>query len=459
MLRKVWGIVGSLVGVGCFFDPQTNSTDDAEASAGTTSTSNTPTTWGPSGPWGTSESSEPSTITDDVTTTADAVCGDFQIEGDEQCDNGFGNNGGGSICRDDCQLNVCGDNYVATFDEGCDDGNLTPGDGCSETCTLEGCGDGVTAGREQCDDGNNVDDDGCTNQCRLPICGDGVVNGTDECDDANQVNEDACTDSCRSAVCGDGFVQEGVESCDDGNATNDDECSNACVAASCGDGIVQLDEACDDANMVDEDACLSTCEQPSCGDGFVWAGMEVCDDAAPQGMGVCLMCKRSAYYVFVTSKKYNGEEVGSLADADAECTMLAAGKPIEGNYVAWLSDDDDAAMMRLFAASVPYVLPNLTKVADNWTDLTDGTLDAPINRTDAGTNIMGNGFNCGDFQTEEVWTGTAANGDAMAPNCFDWTESRGNGLAGVVNQMDVDWTQACTMTCDNSARLYCFEQP
>src|SRR5437773_2875881 len=66
----------------------------------------------------------------------------------------------------------CGDGLLLRGTETCDDGNATPGDGCSATCQLEAnyvcsnpgspcvptvaCGDGTVGGNEQCDDHNKV---------------------------------------------------------------------------------------------------------------------------------------------------------------------------------------------------------------------------------------------------------------------------------------------------------------
>ena len=68
----------------------------------------------------------------------------------------------------------CGDGFVRTGVEQCDDGNVINGDGCSSTCTSEGCGNGVVEPGEQCDDGNMTNGDGCSSTCNLESCGDGV---------------------------------------------------------------------------------------------------------------------------------------------------------------------------------------------------------------------------------------------------------------------------------------------
>jgi len=66
--------------------------------------------------------------------------------------------------------NVCG-NGLKEGAEQCDDGNLTLGDGCSNTCTAEtavqACGNGVRDVEEACDDGNTQDGDGCEKTCTL----------------------------------------------------------------------------------------------------------------------------------------------------------------------------------------------------------------------------------------------------------------------------------------------------
>ena len=79
-------------------------------------------------------------------------------------------------------LPVCGDGIVH-YIEGCDDGDTTPGDGCSASCTLESgwecsgepsvcglesaCGDGTREGSEGCDDGNYFSGDGCSASCTV----------------------------------------------------------------------------------------------------------------------------------------------------------------------------------------------------------------------------------------------------------------------------------------------------
>ncbi|MCP4446373.1 MAG: amidohydrolase family protein [Myxococcales bacterium] len=75
-----------------------------------------------------------------------------------------------SACGGDDDNNsdaVCGDLFVDSGED-CDDGNTTPGDGCSATCETEtqgDCGDGTQGIGEQCDDGNTTSGDGCSAGC------------------------------------------------------------------------------------------------------------------------------------------------------------------------------------------------------------------------------------------------------------------------------------------------------
>jgi cysteine-rich repeat protein len=101
------------------------------------------------------------------------ACGDgVRVGACERCDDGAANDDHApDACRSTCVPAHCGDGVVDTGEQ-CDDGNFTPCDGCSPSCTSEAlvvCGDGVTvrACGEECDDGNAALLDGCTPACRL----------------------------------------------------------------------------------------------------------------------------------------------------------------------------------------------------------------------------------------------------------------------------------------------------
>jgi cysteine-rich repeat protein len=265
------------------------------------------------------------------------------------------------------------------------------GQPCKANCTNNVCGDNDKGANEACDDGNVVDGDGCSAMCAVEVCGDGVTQAPEECDDGNMVNDDACT--------------------------------NMCKAAKCGDMIVQGPEECDDGNMNDADACNNQCH---------------------------LASKR----VFVTSMEYNGN-LGGIAGADAKCQGLAMGAGLPGMYMAWVTDGNNnttaPASRFLTKAAVPYLLPDGTKVADNWADLIDGSLDAPINRTETGAQANGEA---------SVWTDTGPNGSSAGMvDCTSWTATNQSGTYGDMSATNGSWTNTGNTTgCTNTLRIYCFQQ-
>jgi fibro-slime domain-containing protein len=137
---------------------------------------------------------------------------------------------GGGVCR-----TVCGDGIRTGLDrlgilhEQCDDKNLTAADGCGSDCRLEDtfkcsdpaspanaadvcshttCGQFGREGTEQCDDGNLTPYDGCDRFCRnevvcggspydcAAVCGDGMKFPEEDCDDGNTLDGDGCASDC-----------------------------------------------------------------------------------------------------------------------------------------------------------------------------------------------------------------------------------------------------------------------
>ena len=244
------------------------------------------------------------------------VCDDGNsIEGDgcsyecqslEVCGNGFidravgeicddGNTAGDDTCNPDCKSgDNCGNGYVGPG-ELCDDENMSNEDGCLNTCVVARCGDGyVWSGVEECDDGG--ESDGCDSDCTRPVCGDGNVNyrAGEQCEDNNADNSDGCIEGCQVAKCGDGHVYSGVEECD--TAGESDECDSDCTRPVCGDGVVnyRAGEECEDGNADNRDECVEGCRLAKCGDGYVYAGFEECDSSS---VGVCGVCSASCLMV------------------------------------------------------------------------------------------------------------------------------------------------------------------
>ena len=131
----------------------------------------------------------------------------------------------------DARVARCGDSILDPM-EGCDDGNLESGDGCSDMCRREAyCGNGMLETTEVCDDGNNHSGDGCRSDClSTEECGNGIrdVVVGETCDDGNVIDGDGCSATCRLEGCGNGELVP-PEECDDGNETPWDGCALDCT--------------------------------------------------------------------------------------------------------------------------------------------------------------------------------------------------------------------------------------
>lgn len=154
------------------------------------------------------------------------VCGDgYQKTGSEECDRGTDNGkpciteyGSCIYCDSEC--------YNATA--------YGTNGHCGDGITQSAYG-------EQCDDGSaNNNNAHCKSDCTLNTCGDGYVyTGVEECDDNNTENNDACTNICKNNVCGDGYTYlAGGQECDDANADNCDGCSNCKLCTNPGNNTV-----------------------------------------------------------------------------------------------------------------------------------------------------------------------------------------------------------------------------
>ncbi len=218
---------------------------------------------------------------------AGGVCGNDQIEGNEQCD---GTDAGSCLgsCEPDCTCSpVCGDDVI-NGSEICDGAQTgTCLGGCEIDCTCSPvCGDGVVNGTESCDGSADSSCPGeCQSDCSCPLCGDNVREGNEQCDgtDDGQCTAGACQTDCSCSVCGNDTIEQG-EVCDGtADAACPGQCDNMCGCPVCGDGVTAGDEQCDGA---DDAACPGACQTAgganecrcaACGDGVVNQASEQCD--------------------------------------------------------------------------------------------------------------------------------------------------------------------------------------
>jgi hypothetical protein len=161
--------------------------------------------------------------------------------------------------------------------------------------------------------------------------------------------------------------------------------------------------------------------------------------------------------VFITSIQYPGSGFGGLTGADTACAARATAGGLSGTFKAWLSDSQTSAAGRLTHNQAAYVRLDGVKVADDWNDLTDGSLYAPILVDEYGLSRP-------DGDDASVWTGTQSSGagDTGSRNCGDWLSSSGTGSFGSMRATEYGgWTDLnMAVTCNDQTilRLYCFEQ-
>lgn len=252
----------------------------------------------------------------------------------------------------------------------------------------------------------------------LPGCGDGAVGGSESCDGADLDGQ-----SCTSF----GFVG--------GTLTCTANCAldlSACATPSCGNGTLDGGEECDWGNLGGE-TCLSL--------GYSATGELGC--VPTQCTFDVGECRRKI--VFVTSTIHTGS-LGGLAGADNICQARAVAAGLAGTFRAWLSSGVTDASARLSESQFGYELVDGTKIADDWADLLDGSLDNPIDLDENGLPVTAN-----------PWTGTYATGTKFPDTCTGFTSTSNSGATGSSTQTTSSWSLASATACSTSHPLYCFE--
>ena len=165
--------------------------------------------------------------------------------------------------------------------------------------------------------------------------------------------------------------------------------------------------------------------------------------------------------VFVSSRTYRGSEnpiVNDDIDAiDAECQSMASAAGLAGTYKAWFSKAGSGVWWRFSHPNVPYVLVDGTLVADNFGALTSAPLRAPISLNERGgrvnANVWTNTFYYGEWTGDSC--GQAGPGGAIAGGAGD---SNYTNNVYVLGGNQTSWSYQVRMLCNQSARLYCFQQ-
>ncbi|MCA9577164.1 MAG: hypothetical protein KC668_17090, partial [Myxococcales bacterium] len=298
-------------------------------------------------------------------------------------------------------------------------------------------------------------------------CGGTVCGVCPTCTDGTQNGDETGVD-CGGTVCSacpTGYSGSGETGCSDVDecATNNGGCDpltactntvgsrtcGACPGGYSGDGAT---------GCVDIDECATN--NGGCGalrDCINSTGSSSCtacpNGTSDDGMGGCTINQSTR--MFVTSGTYQAN-LGGVDGADARCQASATAASLPGTWRAWISDQlGNSPAANLLHYDHPYLRVDGQVIARSWTDLTDGTIRAPINITEDGMLATGQLL---------VTSGTNADGTmATVPFgqlCGNWTNtSHGEiGVAGGTNNVDVSWSNLGTYFCDREGfRLYCVE--
>ena len=170
-------------------------------------------------------------------------------------------------------------------------------------------------------------------------------------------------------------------------------------------------------------------------------------------------CETPGVRVFVTSDPVSALFNGA-AGGDIYCQSVALAAGLGPNWVAWLSDSASSPSTIFVPWTVPYLLMDGTVVANDWTDLTDGSLQHGIDLDEHGAPPSGGGGSGAAPPYFEVWTSTFIDGlaDEGSNFCLDWTSQSEITSSGFAGASDESWTYGNPQAfCDGMMRLYCFE--
>jgi hypothetical protein len=164
----------------------------------------------------------------------------------------------------------------------------------------------------------------------------------------------------------------------------------------------------------------------------------------------------AAYWlrVFVTSNIYD-PNFGSAEAADAICQASAVAASRTGTFKAFISSStSDAATRITNPNNKPWYLYTIIpdRIADNKTDLLDGTIQAAINVDEFGNDTSND--------PKFAWTGSKADGTVRLDNtCDDWTTTNASvkGTRGATDKIDYKWADQPDATCNGTYHLYCFQ--
>lgn len=181
-------------------------------------------------------------------------------------------------------------------------------------------------------------------------------------------------------------------------------------------------------------------------------------------MGITRAVESSRFsYKFAFATQVPDGNLGGVSGADTTCQNAAAVAGLAGTYKAWISSTDSATQpsTRFTTASVSYIRTDCVIIANDWTDLTDGTILAPINKDAGGGSIADDSH----VFTNTNPDGTATITDSQPNVCWNWTSGAFNRDAtyGIISSSELGggrWTTTGLQDdCDTTTNyIYCFQQ-
>jgi len=201
-----------------------------------------------------------------------------------------------------------------------------------------------------------------------------------------------------------------------------------------------------------------------------WVNGNACQEGS---IGIC----HEAKFAFITSFTMDGnvkraannnfrDECGNLdsgLDAgDCLCSGLAEEAGLGSNYRAWLGTDEGSPSTRFTQSTIPYIRTDGKKVANNFNDLTDGSISNPIKYSEDREEVFV--LSSSHQNDVRVWTAVRQMGQTKTgDNCDGWTTRNPDfeGQVGTMSTTGNSWTDfSSTDNCSftDFARIYCFQQ-
>lgn len=177
-----------------------------------------------------------------------------------------------------------------------------------------------------------------------------------------------------------------------------------------------------------------------CGDRIVDENEE-CDEFT-KDCSNCVLARR----IFVTSDQANGIFAPKF---DSDCSAIAeeAGLNRGLRWLVWLSSGNNDASNAIFHSPFRYERVDGEIIANNFDDLTDGSLMNPINVDEHG-NLL----------EDRVWTGTNDKGLFSGTACLNWNNANESlGTFGWTTSINSQWTDGGVVRCSERIHVYCIE--